>query len=409
MAYSIRPYREDDFDAVVRIWREVGWIEDSDEHKELTSIFLSAGSADVALVDGDAECLVHRAPGAIHYGGRPLPLCAITAVTTSLVGRRQGFASALTSRALQAGHAERAAVAALGMFEQGFYDRFGFATASYEHELSFDPSTLDVGHVPYRVPVRVGLDDAVDFHQAMLRRWRGHGAIDLEPPELQRAEMGWAENFVGLGYRGEDGSITHGFWGSTSGEYGPLRVTAVAYQTREQMIELLRLIRELGDQIRTVKMIEPAHVQLQALITEPMRQRDRSRATKHESGSRAVAWMQLRMLDVAACVAARSWVGRPVTFNLTLTDPLAEHVTEGWSGVGGDYTVTVGETSSATPGHQAGAPLLHADVGAFTRLWFGVGQATTLLSTDNIEGPADLLAELDDALLLPPLRPGWDF
>ena len=260
MGPVFRPYDEADFDAVVRMWREVGWIEDSDEHQDALQAFLSAGSAEVAVVDDEAECLVHCAPGSIHYIGRPLPLCAITAVTTSLVGRRQRLASTLTARALQQGAAEGAAVAALGMFEQGFYDRFGFGTASYDHELSFDPSTLDVGHVPYRVPVRFGIADAADFHAALMRRLRSHGAIDLDPVGVHAAEMGWADNLVGLGYRDDDGRVTHGFWGSTQGEYGPLRVTALTYETLDQLLEVLRLLRELGDQIRTVKILSLIHI-----------------------------------------------------------------------------------------------------------------------------------------------------
>ena len=96
-------------------------------------------------------------------------------------------------------------------------------------------------------------------------------------------------------------------------------------------------------------------------------------------------------------------------FDLTLTDPLADKVDSGWPGVGGDYTITIGQTSSAEPRHRGDLPVLTATVGAFTRLWFGVAPATTLAVSDPLEAPAELLEQLDDALSLPRPVPGWQF
>ena len=107
-------------------------------------------------------------------------MSAVAAVTTSHIGRKLGFASTLTARAVAAGAIDGAAVAALGMFEQGFYDRFGFATASYDHRSSFDPQSLGVSHVPYRTPVRLGVDDAADMAGALRNRLRHHGGVTLD-------------------------------------------------------------------------------------------------------------------------------------------------------------------------------------------------------------------------------------
>jgi hypothetical protein len=52
---------------------------------------------------------------------------------------------------------------------------------------------------------------------------------------------------------------------------------------------------------------------------------------------------------------------------------------------------------------------MDASVNAFSRLWFGVQPATGLRLTDDLGGPPELLSALDRALLLPPMRPGWQF
>ena len=131
---EIRTYeRERDAAAIARTWRELGWIEPEAKAEEALGWFLDAGEAEVGVVDGEAEALAHRTPGTIRYQDVDLPLCAVTAVTTSHLARKRGLATTLTARALAAGHASGAAVAALGQFEQGFYDRLGFGSAAYVH------------------------------------------------------------------------------------------------------------------------------------------------------------------------------------------------------------------------------------------------------------------------------------
>jgi hypothetical protein len=173
-------------------------------------------------------------------------------------------------------------------------------------------------------------------------------------------------------------------------------------------MELLRLVRELGDQIASIKLAEPAGVQLQDLLSKPIRQELRTEGSEHASGCRALAWWQLRILDLEPCVAARTWDGPPVAFDLRLTDPLAARPDLGWAGVGGDYTVTVGEKSTIEPGHRD-LPRLHTTVNAFSRMWFAVRPATTLAVTDTLAGPAELLDQLDHALRLPPPLTGLNF
>ena len=413
MALDIRPYDPDtDLSAVDRIWREVGWL-DADEHVEHLRAFLDSSNVEVGLLDGEPECAVVWTPGAIRYQDVDLPLCAVTAVTTSRVGRKQGFASVMTARALRAGAEAGAAVAALGIFDQGFYERVGFGPGPYEVLASFDPASLDVAHVPYRRPVRLTKDDVAEMHAALLARHRPHGSVVIDPVALLSAELGWTENGFGLGYRDETGRLTHFFFGSAKGEHGPYRIHQLAYEHPSQLLELFRLMRELGDQVTTIRMVEPAEVQLQDLIVTPLRRRRQTAASEHATTSDALSLYQYRILDLHRCVGGRRWVGPEVRFNLVLSDPAADVLARndevGWSAAGGSYVVTIGAASSAVPGSDRSLPTVTASVGTFTRSWLGCRRPSSVALTGELDAPAELLADLDEALALPAPHPGWEF
>lgn len=410
-----RAYHEErDLAAVTRIWREVGWIDDdSDREASALRTFFSVGDTLVADVAGSAECAVHRTPGTFRLDRTDLPLSAITAVTTSHVARRQRLASDLLAEALARAHEDGAAMAALGIFEQGFYDRFGFGSGGYEHRLRFDPSTLTVP-VPERPPVRVGPDDAREVHALLQRSHRPHGAVRLDPAELVVAELGFREHPFGLGYRDpEDGRLTHVVLGSRLDEYGPYRVDWFLAEAPHQFLELLGILRSLGDQVATVDVPEPPAVQIQDLLREPLRQTRVVRQAGRQGASfGALAWRQWRILDLAAVVAAVSTPAPPVTFGLRLRDPLAERGGR-WPGIGGEYTVHLAERSELATGLRPDVHVLDVSINALSRLLLGVRSASQLQLVGSVDGsfeaPHDLLGALDRAIRLPALDPGVEF
>jgi hypothetical protein len=156
-------------------------------------------------------------------------------------------------------------------------------------------------------------------------------------------------------------------------------------------------------------MQEPPHVQMQDMLKEPFRHRGSTEASAFANSHTSVAYWQLRVLDLDACVGKRNWIGPEVRFNLVLTDPLSEMLEGDWQGVGGEYVVHIGTPSAVSQGQDPGLPALHAGVGAFTRLLFGIASASKLSVTDDLSGPASLLAHLDEAFLLPIARTMWDF
>jgi hypothetical protein len=185
----------------------------------------------------------------------------------------------------------------------------------------------------------------------------------------------------------------------------------MAFETRDQFLELMLLLRSLGEQVRSVRMREPAGVQLQDFIRQPFRMRQLTRKSPHENRMDAVAYWQIRILDLRRCIAAVRVVGDAVRFNLTLTDPVTHYVPPdaAWRGVAGDYVVTIGEESRIEDGHKPGLPILHATVNAFSRLWLGVRPATGLSWSDDLQGPDELLGVLDRVFRLPSPLPDWEF
>ncbi len=409
----LRPYDPSrDREAVLRIFYEVGWSERTKEHEEAIGLFLSTEQALVAELQGAAECLVITAPAAYRYLEEDLPLCAVTQVATSHVGRKQGLATRLTARSLERAAGQGALVAALGVFEQGYYNRLGFGNGPYDHLVTFDPASLKVDVRP-RTPQRITIDDWEAMHAARLGRPRRHGAISLEPAAFTRAEMLYTRNPFGLGYRdGAGGALSHFVYlGTRAIERGPYYVRWMVYHTREQFLELLAIVKSLGDQVRMVAMFEPPDIALHDLVDQPFRQQQLTEKTAFEARVRALDGWQLRILDLPGCLARTHLPGPAVRCNLHLSDPIERYLPPdaSWRGVAGDYVVTLGPSSGAERGVDPGLPTLSATVNAFSRLWIGAVAASGLAFTDELAGPPELLDALDRALRLPCPLPGWEF
>jgi hypothetical protein len=393
------------------MWRGIGWLKEGQD--EAIDLFISASRALVAEVEGEVEALVASMPGQIRYQRDELSLSAVTSVTVSRRVRKRGLARRLVARLLATDAAEGAHVAALGMFEQGYYNQLGFGTGSYEHWASFDPAQLAVEN-PSRIPRRLTKDDWAVAHASRLKRMRPHGSCNVWPPEITHAGMLTAKNGFGFGYYDATrGELTHHLWCSArEPEHGPYQLFWMAYRNWEQFLELLGIIRSLGDQIRLVWMREPPGIQLQDLLSQPFAQRRARENGRLETMVHATAYWQMRICDLVACLEHTHLHGEPVRFNLELTDPVERFLDDDvpWRGLSGRYVVTLGPTSGAEKGEDADLPTLEASVGAFTRLWLGVRSATSLSVTDDLRGPPALLQDLDTlSLCLPTPKWDWDF
>lgn len=409
---NFRPYDpQKDLPAMERIWREVGWLDTEADKKGMT-LFMSITRALVAEINGAAETVATSMPGAMRYLAEDVPMAAVTAVINGRIARKQGISSRLTAQLVAEDAAAGALVSTLSMFEQGFYDKLGFGTGVYEHTVNFDPAQLRLPVRP-RIPRRITKEDWVQAHSALLNRQRGHGGVNIFPPEVFEVEMGWTPGGFGLGYADNpDGTLSHFFWGSSKGEHGPYRISFMAYQNWEQFLELMGLIRNLGDQVRAVRMREPRDIQLQDLLVQPFRFEQISRNSPYKNAIEAYAFWQLRVNDLPGCLAKTHLpASEPVRFNAVITDPIAEFLPDDapWRGIGGEYVVTLGANSAAERGNDPALPTLSASAGAFARLWLGVRPASGLAVTDDLSAPPALISALDDVLCLPSPHFEWEF
>lgn len=402
---AIRAYnKETDLEPLQKTWEEIGWAT-SQTQKDAMALLFDHGDVAVGTFADVAEAVATVHDGVIRYVDTDLSLAAVTAVTASMVARKQGFATDLTAHVLSNAMDRGQAVAALGMFEQGFYDRLGFGTASYDFRMMFDPAKLDIA-TPYRPPTRFGVEQAEAVFELVESRKRSHGGVNIGSAEFRRFEMLLTDGGFGWGYF-EGDQLTHGLWATKKDYSGPIIVEFMAYRTTDQLMELLAILRESADQIRSVKLSEPAEIQLQDIVAHPIRQRIQTQKSPHEAGMNAFAWWQLRILDLAPVVEARSWIGEPFEFNLVLEDPLNDHIGKGLTGT---YRVAVGSSSTIVPtSPDTALPTLTASINAFSRMWFGVRSASALAITDTLKGPPALLANLDAAFALPRLVPGLYF
>ena len=411
---DFRPFdRERDREAVQRIWREVGWFPpDGTQNEEALDWYLDCGYTLLATLDGMPECLVVELPGTMRYLEKDLPFSGIGSVATSPVARRQGLARQLLARVIADSAAHGAPVSGLGVFDQGFYNRLGYGTGAYEHRLAFDPAQLKVDR-SLRPPRRITVDDWEAVHASRLQRWRGHGSLCLTPPATTRAEMAWRSKSLGFGYfDGPGGALSHHVWCRTEHMgSGPYQVAWMAYQNGDQFLELMAFLASMADQTTSIHLREPQSIQLQDLLDRPFRHRALTEKSRFESSMRAVAYQQMRILDLAGCLERTHLRGPEVRFHLELRDPI-EALLDGttpWRGVGGNYIVTLGPSSAAERGATPDLPHLRCSVNAFTRMWLGVRPATGLAVTDDLAGPDELLEQLDWALRLPAPKPDWDF
>ncbi len=407
----IREYIEKDYQEIKRTWEETGWLAPK-EDKEIFRLFVDSSEILVGEIDGTAEGSVFSIAGDIFFNGVKMPLNGVAGVTTSRVARKRGLAGKITAASLARAAMSGSWVAALGMFEQGYYNLLGFGTGCYEHDVSFDPADLLVPPSE-RPPIRLGAGDSSEIHNNRLNRRRGHGGINLFPEGATRTDVIYKDDGFGLGFRHpENGELTHHMWIIPRRvETGPYRVLWMAYQNFDQFLELLSLLRDLGDQVHLIRMNEPAGIQLQDLIKQPMKKNRITQKGDFPVNNLAEAYWQMRILDLKQCMQNTHFPDGQVSFNLELTDSIKKFLdpAEEWQGIGGEYCLTLGPQSEIREGFDSSLPRLKASVGAFTRMWLGVLPASGIAVTDELTGPEELLIELDHLINLPQPQPGWDF
>lgn len=396
---------EKDEKSVVRIWKECGWM-DAEKSKKSRKVFrrwLECGSADVVELNGSAECLVTTHKGTITVVDTELPFRAVSSVTAGRPLRRMGGAGELTARAVARAAEEGDAIAGLGIFDQGYYNKLGFGNFPYIRHIHFDPLTLKVPPLE-RPPIRLGKKDLSRIIANTEERMSHHGLVKFIDADFTDLIIAEHENCFGLGFEDSEGKLSHHFWAEANGENGPYRVLWMIYRDYEGLMELLSVIRNLGDQVNRFTIREPWGLQFQDLLTRPFRSMDISEGGKFENKIEALSFKQARILNMEKTLTALKIPGGGIRFNLDLSDPISRYLPEdaSWKGLAGFWTIEIGENgSSAVPGSLEDLPTMKASINAFTRLVFGVATPSGLAMTDELDAPDELLTELDFRLRLP--------
>ncbi len=403
----IREYHDNDIQQVEQIWKECGWLEGK---REPLDILVKNTEPMVAELDGNVECLVVPVGGSIQYQEEELQLNCIAAVTTGIVGRRQGIAGRLTSTVIAREAEAGAKVSCLGIFEQGFYNKLGFGNGAMDIITSFYPGDMDVPIKP-RIPIRLTEKDKDAMYDSRIRRMKRHGGVNLDKG-LMDHEISNGKCF-GLGYKDSDGSLGHHFFMTGLGkESGPWRVQWMVYRNYRELLELLGLIQGLGDQAYLIRMNESPDIQLQDFMKKPLSHRQISRGGRFATGTVSFSYWQMRMNDIPACFAAMKMDKPTFRFNLDLTDPIERYLTDSpysWKGTSGNYVVEIGQNSSAEKGHDPDLRTLKCSVNQLTRLWLGLKKASYLNIAGDFDAPQELLEALDRTIDLPLATPDWMF
>lgn len=397
---------ERDMASVQRIWREIGW-SDSERTDQAMTAFFETGTTSVGLVNDEVECSVQAQSGSMRLDHEELPLCVIAAVTTSRVARGLSLAQQLAARELAMGQRRGEAVAVLGMFDQGFYNKLGFGTGAYINEFRVDPNLFDISLKP-RAPRRLSADDSDAMLAALMARPPLHGNVVINQSSCFQAELRMEDGF-GLGYY-EGQRLTHFVWIKPQDEHGPYKVRWMGYQDGQGLLELFALLKSLGDQVYSIHMMEPPHVQLQSMLKRPFRSQAVAEEGKYAAEQSASAWYQLRILDIPACINALSYRGPQIGFRLNVEDPVDGMLAGdgSWRSVGGSFDVTLGQHAAVNPAENETLPALTCSINTLSRLIWGVATASSLAISDGLQAPVSLLTALD-GVFTPNPKPGWNF
>ena len=208
----IRPYKQTDLEHCLRIFREIGWIDGKDTDKDVFNAYIDEAHPLVAELHGEVEVFVVTRTGACKYQQADIPFSAVTGVATSRVARQQGLASAVTARAIATSAENGAAMSMLGMFDQGYYEKFGYGSTVYYRISTFDPASLLVPKLT-RSPIRLCKKDATSMHNCRNRRRRYHGGCTIDGVGETAATTIWdSEGAFGLGFNDNEDELSHFVW-----------------------------------------------------------------------------------------------------------------------------------------------------------------------------------------------------
>jgi len=401
-----------DIEGMLPLWRDAGWDQDGENAEGEARRHLTDATSYVA-VDSAGICSAAVAmEGTFQCLDTALPLSAVTAVLTASYARKKGHAARLLARLLAAERERGAVVAALGVFDQGYYNRTGFGNAARDNVIVINPAALrtpaaarDALNDPDVRIVPLSLRDSDALYAADLRRYKHHGSCTItKAGYIAGALERIGKKMLGLGIMYKGALVAHFVAQRVSED--KLDILWLIADTLPHYIQLFELIHRLSDQLEQVKMIVPPDIEIYDLIHRPLQ----SGVIFHGHSFDDLYFWQLRILDLPRAIASISLPrAHPVRFALTIHDPIARYLATEWQGLAGEYTVTLGEHSECRIGAEHALPRLEATINAFSRFWVGAASLRALSISDHFRADARLIDELTRAYVPPPPIRDCDF
>ena len=400
-----------DYAQVAALHKDAGWNLELDGFDEGLRFHVPDCTVRVAADDERVHSAVLGAEGQFRYLDRTLRLSAITGVLTASWARRRGYAGRLLAELLEEEQQRGAVVASLGVFDQGFYNRYGFGNMGRDPVLVLNPSAIRVprkvsgalGAAGTRiVPISHRDDDEV--YAAHIRRYTGHGACTIVKRGFIQGFLRYAgEQSFGLGIAVGDRLVAHFFGRRVSEEHVDL--FWLCADTQEYYIQLLALLRTLSDQLTQVKIVMPPDVMVYDFLERPLQW-----GVVHRHSFDDLLFWQLRVLDVVRAVEAVSIpLASPLRFVAEISDPIVAHSPSGWRGCAGEYTMSIGLESRCVRGAEVGLSRVRMSIGAFSRFWSGAASARALACSDEFAAEDALLERLTREYCVPRPRRDCDF
>jgi predicted acetyltransferase len=176
------------------------------------------------------------------------------------------------------------------------------------------------------------------------------------------------------------------------------------------------LVQEWGDQVDLIRFIEPAWMQAQDFDADPAHNYRRTKGSKVHVHTDADAWWQIRIVDMATCIAVMEPASEPFELLVEIDDPVEQHLAGSgyagsWKPLTGVWRFSFGATHTAERLGDAQTNVdLRTSINALSRWWLGVLPASSLGVIGQMHADSSTLTRLDQLTAhLPRPHPGWDF
>ncbi len=354
------------------------------------------------LAARDASGQVVGTSGAYSYeislpGGRSAPCGGVTVVSVRADHRRRGLLTRMMTQLLEDSAERGEPFSALWASESPIYGRYGFGPAVPTFDLRVERVHASLRH---EGPVRdVQL---VDHDEALARFPALHEALREQRAGVMRRSEPWWERILDDPEHRRDGAgprlhallPDRGFatyrlkntWTDDAPD-GEVRVEDLVATDADAFAALWRFLLDVDLSARLTASFRPADDPVVHLLDDPQR----------ASFRRSMA-LYLRLVDVEAAVAARSFAGDGSVV-LALDDPLRPANAGRWR--------LISESGEARLEPTDAEVELHLDVEALSTVFLGGVRTTQLRLAGRVSGPHQAAARLD-RMLATDLAPASD-